>query len=296
MAGKNIVFIDIDGTLLNTKNRYHVHERDVAAVRVEMRKLARRGFLFGLNSNRSVSDMLPIYRKFGFNGPLAAENGLLVKPSAGQKVTALLGRNDLMTIHKTKLEFQRAVLSYLVDSYKRKVVWLETDTVAALKRRRGFNYADGTLLVLNTKSRVYTTSLYMKIVRRKKLVEARQMMSELEMHMKALFKDRKDFTIVTSQFGNMLFYTSAVSKRTAVEWLKEKYGDCDIYAIGDEEGDRGMVDDLGRFMAVGNASSALRRRAYASSKHKYSRGVTDLLRVLEATTSGCAEQARRRAS
>ncbi len=196
--------------------------------------------------------------------------------------------------HKAKLEFQRAVLSYLVNLYKHKVVWLEIDTVAALKRKGGFNYADGTLLILNTKSRAYTTSLYVKIVRRKKLVEAKHMMSGLERHMKELFKDRKDFTIVTSQFGNMLFYTSAVSKRTAVEWLKKRYGDCNIYAIGDEEGDFGMVDGLGRFMAVGNANPALMRRAYAASKHRYSRGVTDLLRVLKATTSEGAEQAIRR--
>lgn len=281
-AKETILFIDIDGTLVNTKNEYKVHEKDATEIRSEIGNLSKRGFLFGLNSNRSMSDMISIYRKFGFNGPLVAENGLIVKASRNEKATALLSRNDLKAIRRAKLEFQKAILSYLVDSYGRKVIWLETDTIAALMRKDKFNYSDGTLLVLNTKSRVYTTSLYLKFVRCKRLVDARQIMSKMERRMKRLFKDKDGFTIVVSQFGNMLFYTSKVSKRTAVEWLKNRKRGCDIYAIGDEEGDYRMVDGLGKFMAVGNAGPVLKKKAYAYARHKYAKGVIELLNILDA--------------
>ncbi|EET89912.1 MAG: Haloacid dehalogenase domain protein hydrolase type 3 [Candidatus Micrarchaeum acidiphilum ARMAN-2] len=282
MAKKTIVFIDIDGTLVNTKNKYHVSEGDAVRIRSEMNKLAKHGFLFGLNSNRSMSDMLPVYRKFGFNGPLVAENGLIAKVSRGRKAIALLGVNDLKAIRNAKLKFQRAVLSYLAGSSGRRVIWLETDTVAALKRQGRFNYPDGTLLILNTKSRVYTTSLYLKLVQHKKLVDAPGIMSGLEVHMKTLFKNKKEFTIVVSQFGNMLFYTSKVSKRTAVKWLKKTTGSCNLYAIGDEDNDYKMVNRIGKFMAVGNASQTLKKKAYAYARHKYSKGVIELLCVLSA--------------
>ncbi len=61
--------------------------------------------------------------------------------------------------------------------------------------------------------------------------------------MKSIFKNRKNFAVAGSQFDNMPFYASEVSKRSTVEW-QSRHGNSCVYAIDDEEEDCDLVSRI----------------------------------------------------
>ncbi len=282
MLFKDIVFIDIDGTLVNTGRDYSIIKKDVENLKAYIKSLAKMGVLFALNSNRSVSDILPIYKQFGFNGPIIAENGFFMLPSPKGPPRYFLNGAEISRIRRLKAKAQKEVYLFLRKRYPGlNVVWLETDTIAALKNKKRFKFSNGTLLVLNTESRRFTISLYLKFVSNGKLEAAGNEMVDLARYMSKFFRSKSDMKVVLSQFGNLLVYTTKTSKRKAVKQLLNIYNGYNLYAIGDEESDYDMVRGMGKFMAVGNAKNSVKKVADEVSKSPYTRGVIDLLHGLK---------------
>ena len=73
MNSRKLIFLDIDGTLLDSS--YASNDENLSEI---IKKLQDSGkYVFGLNSNRSIEDMLPIARDFSINGPLIGEMAFL---------------------------------------------------------------------------------------------------------------------------------------------------------------------------------------------------------------------------
>ena len=79
---KPIIFLDIDGTLIDYS--YKVTSKNVKRV---LKSMSEAGYLFGLNSNRSLYDIGTVSKMFDIKGPIIAENGILLVE--GEKINRL---------------------------------------------------------------------------------------------------------------------------------------------------------------------------------------------------------------
>ena len=82
-----LIFLDIDGTLITPAQKTNSNSLPRL-----IRELGKQGILFGLNSNRSIEDLQPLYRKFFLNGPIIAENGVYFIPAPKKKKHFLIPR------------------------------------------------------------------------------------------------------------------------------------------------------------------------------------------------------------
>ncbi len=281
---KAVVFLDIDGTLLDSRRNSSNH-KDLPKVRRAIARLEREGVVFGLNSNRSIRDLLPIYRMAGLNGPAIAENGLFAKLGNRRTFVNLMSYHELEVIKATKKAIEKEMKAFLSGRYGDGFLWIDADTVKALGQR-GRGFREGSLVALNNKFRKFTVSMHLKKVIGGELRDATRESRLLVRHLNSRFGRKDGFTILLSPFGNLIAFSAKVSKRSATKQVMEKiYPGYDCYGIGDEVGDYRMVEGFGRFIAVGNADAEVKKLAYFSAKRSYSAGVVDALRLIAADRS-----------
>lgn len=273
---KSLIFLDIDGTLIDNK-----YQTNCDGLKVLIKNLAKKDIIFGLNSNRSLEDLLPVAKKFDITGPIIGENGAFVYMSSTGTTHSLLPVNLRRKMSKLRKIFRPEAERFLREKYPRKnVVYRNLDTVDAIIRPHKYDFPSDSLLILNNKFRKFTISAHIREFREENLIPAKKMLEELVDYLKKQFAEDKDLVISYSlSFCNVLIYSSAVSKRLAIEKLKKKFfNSYRVYAIGDELSDFNMVNGIGSFFTISNASTEVKNLAGYVSPFNYTQGVIDILK------------------
>ncbi len=263
LTPKKLVFLDIDGTLIRSDQTSNDPK-----LPSNIRTLSEKGFLFGLNSNRSLEDVLPIYRRFRLNGPVILENGVYFVQ--GKKRIYLLS-NPPRSGHR----FITSLLKRFVAENQIPASVKVTDSVTLLRSRKFSNFP---ILILANKYRRHTGSIHLMRYgkRDKKLAD------KLALFLRRNFNARKlPLTVECSEAsGNVIFYPKNASKGKAIKKIRKYYLGYSIFMIGDDIGDLKTLEYVDKFFAVGNAQTEVKRHAdYVSMSH-YAKGVSEILSLL----------------
>ena len=258
-----LVFLDIDGTLLcrdQTTNDPGLPKKISA--------LSKKGFLFGLNSNRSLVDVLPIYEFFHLNGPLILENGVYFIHE--NKRTFLLSQRHRFT--------SRAIKTLLQTFTKQQTIPAQIivgDSVDFLRSEKATQIP---LLLLANKFRKFTGSIHpMRYGERDPKLGA-QLYRFLCRYFKEAGIDVK--VELSKASGNVIFYPKGASKGRAIKELRTFFPDVAIYMVGDDVSDLETQKQVDAFFAVGNAEPLVKKSAdYVATEH-YAKGVSEILDVL----------------
>lgn len=271
---RNLVFLDIDGTLLDTS--YHMNDSRLPALIRSLQET--RNYIFGLNSNRSLEDILPIAQLFSIEGPLIGENGIMAYFPATRQTDFFLPQATLAGLQKQKADLETILYQTLKEYFTvRRVIWEDLDTVRAISQQTITpTYKEGDIIVLNNVYRKYTISAHLFEFKSGKLeiLEASSV-EDILLKIKAQYSE---MTITyDSKFSNILAYSPQVSKRSAIEQVISSYAGSRLYSIGDEISDYLMTSHIGTFLAVQNASSEAKLKAGFVSEEMGAKGVRELL-------------------
>lgn len=275
---KKLVFIDIDGTLLD--ENYHANSEDVRAI---IRELQDEGVVFGLNSNRALVDMLPVAERFGIDGPLVSENGVFYATQKDQSTKLLVPATWERELADNKKAFEAELKSRLSKIYKDTFVWKVIDTVSFLSKPLGNAlFSPGTVVFANNKYRKFTTSVHVFIQTSEGLEHIDPTtLDTLCDDMKPWCDARKMDVAKGYEFTNILAYSSRCSKRSAVEALRSKYKDVHFYAIGNENSDAEMIEGIGNFYAVANSMQTAKDKAAYVANATTTKGVSEILSLIK---------------
>ncbi len=268
-----VILLDIDGTLLSPS--YASNEPKLKAT---ISKMQETGYVFILNSNRSLEDLVPIAKQFSIRGPVIGENGIFCYDPVFKKTDFFLPPIELEKLRVAKLTIENLVQECLRRLYEgQRVYWEEVDTVKLLSGNEARNYEDGSIVALNNKFRKYTVSVHLFEYIRGKLCPIDRL-KQIEYCIKTSTSDSNIVITSSKDFSNILMYSSKASKRLAIKsMLRTIKFDTPIFGVGDEMSDYLMVEGVGDFLAVANSPLAVRSRAVKSSRRKYTAGVHELI-------------------
>lgn len=260
---KILILLDIDGTLLN--QNYKITSNQIFAA---IEKCKRKGIIFCLNSNRSIEDLLPIYKHFKLNGFIIGENGAFVL-SQTRKLTIYANSQDINML-KTRLPV------YLTKMFKNSRFIFE-DTVNFLKSKKVV-VAD--IVFLANKYRKYTMSIHVKQYKNNHLIKNLQLTQKVAKFVAKLIKKlHLNLTVTTSDtFGNVLVLSKKCNKGTTFNKIhKREYKDYKTIMIGDDFADEPLLREIDFFCTVGNAEKSIKLKADFVSSKTYTKGVVDIL-------------------
>ncbi len=259
-----LIFLDIDGTLIQENQRPNT--KRLPSV---IQKLERKGFVFGLNSNRSFEDIQSVYNEFGLNGPVVLENGVYFKKKLNTRRTFLA--RDKSRLRAYIVRFAKAfVAENDIDAEV-----CSMDTVAAIlsgTRLKGVQ-------ILINKFRLYTGSVHVYRDGERDRSLAEELAAYLRKELKAA--KRSVDVIVTGEFGNIIINPKGVSKTTAFRKLRSFYPNHTFVMIGDDAADAKTLGEVDHFFAVGNAAEEARKAAEHVAKETHTKGVIETLKYME---------------
>ena len=275
-ADSPLIFLDIDGTLLDS--RYNSNDATLAEYINSLQK--ERGFIFGLNSNRSLEDIVPIAKQFSIDGPLIGENGIFAYYPKPDQLQYLLDEPELKKLVVDKEELQTLILAAIEAKFKnQKVIWRNVDTVKSISEKIiETKYQEGDIIVLNNVFRRHAISahLFRFTDGLLKTIPVPIVKSVLKL-IRSECKKRGLAITYDPNFSNILVYSKSVSKNSAVKKVIGDYPNLKLYAVGDSMSDYEMVKDIGIFLAVANAPKDVRGKATLFSRAVNAQGVRELL-------------------
>lgn len=257
VKAKYLVFLDIDGTLLRPD--YKPNSGQVPQL---IKKLSRKGYLFCLNSNRALEDILPIARQFAINGPVIAENGVfflfngkkffLVKPQPiRDKVRSELKKLALR--ENAYFSMENTVAYDWKKASKIPLAWIAN----------GF--------------RLYTASIHVRTLGKQNGNAARRLAGFLAKRFAG------DFAVSISPiFANVLISPKNTGKGAAIRLLQKKFfAGIPVIMIGDDEADIPASKTADAFYTVGNAAAKIKKIADFTAQKTYTQGVVEILRHID---------------
>ena len=259
---KPLIFIDIDGTLVNSDQK-----TNSGGLRPLVKQLASAGFLFGINSNRSVKDIEPIYNRFDFSGPLIAENGV-----------CFIYKNKKHFFHQKPKKISALTKQYVSEyatNTQPPASFYFGDTVSLLKNH---NNLKKPLVIMANSFRQYTGSIHLFKNGQRDIVLA----SKLANYLKLKFRrNRLTLTVeVSKSSGNVTFYPSQTNKAKAIQKIKAFFSKRDIIMIGNGLSDLKILPFVKYFCAVGNALPEVKKQAHLVTQRQFTQGVIELLKQL----------------
>ncbi len=275
---KLLFFIDIDGTLLD--ENYHANSEDLQST---IRRLQQKGVVFALNSNRALSDMVPVANHFEIDGPLVSENGVFYANRKDVSKKMLILEEQALALQKEKRAFETELKKRLRKRYGDGFSWKTLDTVRLLSESASESVIEpGTLLFANNKYREFTTSVHVLVQTASGLehVDA-ELLDAICDEMKHWCDTNEMHIAKGYEFTNILAYTNDCSKRSAVEELRKIYDDVRFCAIGNEDSDARMIDGIGEFYTVANAMESAKKAASYVARATTTRGVDEILKLVE---------------
>jgi len=256
-SSKTLVFLDIDGTLLRPD--YTTNSNGVPRL---IKRLSAKGYVFALNSNRSLKDLIPIARKFGIKGPIIAENGVFM--IEGGKKSFFL---KVPSIHK----ILRPRLALLADEKDIRVKYV--DTVRYGKEKK----SDTKETWLVNKFREYTASIHVRTNGMHDEKAAKVLAKRLQNVLP------KSYSVSVSPiFANVLVSPKNADKGKAIMRLKRsRFRNSTIIMVGDDAADLPALKVANAFYVVGNADKKIQRNATFVAKKSYTQGVEEILRYID---------------
>ncbi len=271
-----IIFLDIDGTLLD-KNQ----KSNAPGLPSLIRQLARRGFQFGLNSNRAYEDVLPIIKAFHLTGPFVLENGAYILPALDKKkIFTKRMPADIPSRVKRSLS---AVMSAKFPAAK----LVYADTVQLIKKG---NWPQGIWFFAN-RNRKFSASIHNRVNGRPSFPLAVWIAKELNAHFRIRQPDLK--AIANRHGGTVTIEVKGVHKGSSLRMVRQLYPGTPLVAIGDGEGDivlRPYVDGL---YAVRNAIPQLKKVSDGIATRPLARGVVEILKTLSIKNRPSSQALRR---
>ncbi len=260
---RTLIFLDIDGTILAENQR-----TNAAGLPAAILHLTKKGFRFGLNSNRALEDVLPIIRRFHLTGPFVLENGAYVLPRpGGKKILNKKIRPDTADRIRQALEQAAAQMPGL------KLVY--ADTVRLIKKGK---WQKGTILYANNR-RKFSASVHHRISGRHDFAFAQKLARALNSSLAArsyalqATANRHGSTVTVSPRG--------ISKKEGLRQINRIYPGHRLIAIGDGEGDVDLRQGIDELYAVSNATPVLKRIADRVAKRPLTAGVLEILKTIE---------------
>lgn len=269
-------FLDIDNTLLDLK--YRLNSPNFA---IKIKKYKQNGWYFHLNSNRSIEDMVPLYKKLSLNGWLVCENGSFGYQPREEKTTNIANLELLNLIKVEKDKLATRIEKIFIRLKIGKIKWITADTVEIFSSEKKINLIQATdcsYILFNNCYRKYSASIHVREGLNIKKPISVDLGDKVAEQLRMVYrKEKLPFTVVFSHsHGNILINLESVNKRSGVEWIKENFLGS-LCAIGDEFADYKMIEGLGDFYTVSNAPETTKNVAILVSKKKYSAGVLDLI-------------------
>ncbi len=262
---KVLTFLDIDGTLIQPNQRPNT--KKLPSI---IQKLAKLGVLFGLNSNRSLEDIVPIYSQFGLNGPVILENGVYFLKSLNARKIFLIKRPPLL--NKMSVE---AIKAFIKEN-RLSCQFSSTNTVKAIRSKKLKKIPLGIFL---NKFRKYTGSVHIFRYGKRDI----RLANELCIFLKKYFLKKQLGLSVesTKSFGNVIFWPRYVNKTKALNKIRKFYPEYLLFMIGDDLIDSETRQEAEGFFTVANALSEVKEEADYVSNKAYTKGVVDILNYIE---------------
>lgn len=260
MASGIIVFLDIDGTLVDVEQRTNTEE--LPALIVELRKC---GVRFGLNANRAIEDVIPIAKRFGLDGPFILENGAYVMDTlaAAPLPTQTLAVNVPSTVETTL----RACVARL---YPHAIVE-RMDTTDLVSRRA---FEAGKWFYMN-RFRKFSASIHHRFDGEMQVVVAQTLSDALNRSFDASGHALR--AVAHAHGATVTVNIPSIDKGTGLVFLRSRVSYAHVIAIGDGSGDVALRPYVDRLYAVSNAVSELKDVADAVSRQPMTLGVVELL-------------------
>lgn len=260
MKNKVIIFLDIDGTLLD-----ELYKPNSQRLPTLIKKRQKQGFEFGINSNRSLEDLAPIAESFRLNGPIIAENGCFEFTLKKQIPTLLANVNHIKPILDK-------ILVQIARKNKAEIIW--TDTVNFGKKEA----IKCEIVYAVNKFRLYTASIHVwkNGVRSKK--EADILAKKISAYPQITAKYNIE---VTKSFFNIIITPKDVTKLTGLRAIKSRFPKTKFIGIGNGVEDLKLAVELDYFFTVENADKATKKGALYVSKFPYTLGVEDIVENID---------------
>ena len=262
---KLLIFLDIDGTLIQSNQKPNSQKLPTI-----IKKLSKKGILFGLNSNRSFHDTKEIYRQFELNGPIFLENGVYFKKTENSKRIFLI--KNLLKLKKIS---KQATKSF-IEKHKINCNFFYGNTVKFIKSNKLKSIP---LAILVNSFREYTGSVHIYKYGKRELLLAKK----LTVFLKSYFKKNNLSLLVENPkaFGNIVFWPKGIDKGIALQKAKKYYRSYDFVMIGDDLADLETLKRTKYFFAVGNAQKEVKEKADFCSQETYTKGVIEILHLID---------------
>lgn len=244
-----LVISDFDGTFLRSDQT--ISEENVKAVR----SFVENGGIFALSSGRTLQSILPIARKMGLKGLLACFNGsVVVDVESGE----IILENAFSTAETLEICSLLKDLGLYMHVY-------QLDAFFASERNFYLEYYEklcGVKAVVPEEGLLeYIRDNKFRSVKILSVVAA----EDRDRYYKIISEKLKDKAYVTSGGSNLIeVCVKGFSKGTAVQLLAERYGInlSETLAVGDALNDLPMLETAGFGVALKNAETALKEKAY----------------------------------
>lgn len=261
------VFFDVDGCLLDWKYKTNM---DIEQFRHRIESMTKFGFSFNLNSNRSLDNLLDIYRSFGFNGKIIIENGACIYDPR---------KDSFYSVGFSTFDRKNLVAALRNERFAR-IDFIDTDILISHPSKIAVEGKEGQFLCFCEKTRKYTMTVYPRVVRNSKFVFDAHLLDKTK---DALSKGYPDYCLeVGLHYGNVLLVPESSSKGAP---LKVVAKNSEIVSFGDGDGDISMFDVSDFCGSPANASPkvierVLNLRGYVS-KGRFTKGAFEFLNRLE---------------
>jgi HAD superfamily hydrolase (TIGR01484 family) len=277
MKTKKIFFLDIDGTLIDLKYQSNAPKAGEFFLQAEAENC-----FFSLNSNRAIEDLLPLYRQFNFNGVIIGENGLFAYTPSSQEMTWFIDEEEKKALLTAREHVKARMKAFLSEKYHFQPAthWLDVDTVQWLTETEISQniFQEGNIVVLNNVHRLFTLSAHVKICAEGKFQTASKIIPDLVRSLQQEFAADPLFEInFSEEFGNILFYSKKLNKKTAIQKIAQENRDALLVGIGDEMNDWKMMDGVGQFYTTQNTKPEVQQKAVYTSPYSYTQGVIDIV-------------------
>ena len=253
---------DMDGTLLNDKNEITPYTIEI------IRQAAAQGLIFSICTGRPIQGVERYQKQLGIQGPVITYNGAMILDSADGRV---LYRQEL------KADDARLILEAGLNYDTTMCIWSDNKLYGNKLNDRIQKYSQATKVtpflmpsIDQLLARGITKILWYDDISKIQQIEKK-------LRETALFHN---VTFCTSKPFYLEFFSSKVSKATAIDRIGEIYGftQAETIAIGDGFNDLSMIRHAALGAAMGNAPDGVKECAeYITTRTNNQDGVAEVL-------------------
>lgn len=253
---KTLVVFDIDGTIDRTPTT------DLLVV---LNDFSRRGFVFGINTNRPFSESIGYYESLRMKGPLVTEDGSTFRASRGALEETAFG--GLIPLNETVARILAEACGRS-DDLRAHFLWSDDKTLISLH-----NYGR---VILVTKARRFTTSVY---VREMGVVSDAFTGEVLRRIVSGLGSLNSGARLIADETGGKIIGSNIGADRlnTLFRIVGKRYPEARILAISDDEPKKDDVPPGVTFAAVKTAALAYKSKCSIVATKEGAKGIRQIL-------------------